>query len=144
MEQADIAELFTVLRGGVIQDLSQEGKTLRFKIYHPQLVKEEDGEEAFFFATLQECVEFSLQPFRNESTVITRMEQIERLRPEIHEAMVDGNRVKVFCAHEGVSNGARLTLRCERFEVYNQSFDAMDVAELAQRRLKSGDRPAED
>gem|GEM_PF-4465317 len=139
MEKAAIAELFTVLRGGIIQELSLEEETLRFKIYHPQLVTVEEGQEAFFYATLQQCTVFSLQPFRNESTVINQLGQIERLRPEIHEAKVEGVAIKVFCAHQGVSNGARLTLKCERFEVYDQNFDAMSVEELVDRRLKSGE-----
>lgn len=139
MEKREIAALFTALRGGVIQNLSREGETLRFRILLEEVASQENSDYSFFYASILGCREFFLQPFRNESTVLESLEQVERLSPEIHEATVDGNRVKVFCAHKGVSTGARLSIRCERFEVYNESFDAMDVETLADLRLHKED-----
>ncbi len=135
MENEQIAELFTALRGGIIQDLNREGDTIRFKVMLEEVASKENPDFSFFYASIMGCKEFFLQPFRNESTVLDSLDQVERLAPEIHEASVDGNRVKVFCAHKGVSNGARLSIQCERFEVYNESFDALDAAGLAELRF---------
>ena len=135
MEKEEIAELFTALRGGILHEFTQEGDTMRFKISLPKVASSENPDYTFFFAVLLGCKAFQLQPFRNESTVIEDMKQVERLAPEIHEAAVDGHRIKVFCAHKGVSTGARISIRCDRFEVYNEAFDAMSPAYLAELRL---------
>ena len=136
MKKEEIAELFTALREGIISELSRDGSTIRFKVVLPQVASAENPDFSFFFAVLLSCHEFYLQPFRNESTVIDDLKQVERLAPEIHEASVDGSRVKVFCAHKGVSTGARISIRCDRLEVYNESFDAMSAAFLAELRLR--------
>ncbi len=135
MKKEQIADLFTALRGGIIQQLSSEGGIIRFKIILKEVASKENPDYSFFYASLMECKEFFLQPFRNENVVMTRLDQVESLAPEIHEASVDGDRIKVFCAHKGVSTGARLIIQCKRFEVYNESFDSMDAQSLAELRF---------
>lgn len=135
MEKEQIAELFTALRGGIIENLKRENETLRFKVILKEVASIEDPDFSFFYAALLGCREFFLQPFRNESTVLESLDQVERLAPEILEASVDGSKIKVFCAHKGVSTGARLSIVCDKFEVYNESFDAMNTEALASLRI---------
>lgn len=136
MKKETISLLFTALRGGVIQDLQREDKTVRFRVVLPAVAESENAEFSFFYATLSGCGQFYLQPFRNESTVLDSLAQIEKLEVEIHEGMVKGEAIKVFCAHKGVSNGARLTIKADTFQVWNQDFDERTVADLA--RLRQG------
>jgi len=131
MERSTIASLFTALRGGILREIRQEESTLRFRVELPALAQVENPDFNGFFAALMGCKEFSLQPFRNESTVIHQIDQIERLEVEIMEGKAEGDRVKVFCAHKGVSDGARLTIRADEFQVWNENFDGMDVPGLA-------------
>ena len=85
MKKEEIAELFTALREGIISDLSRDGSTIRFKIQLPQLASADNPDFSFFFAVLLDCQDFFLQPFRNESTVIEDLKQVERLAPEVLE-----------------------------------------------------------
>lgn len=139
MEKQAMSDLFTALRGGTIRDLQREGQTVRFRVELPALASVEDDGFSFFYAALTGCSQFFLQPFRNESTVLDRIEQIERLEVAIHEGTVQGELVKVFCAHKGVSNGARLSIKAESFEVWNENFDKRSVKDLA--LLRQGNSP---
>ena len=109
---------------------------LRFQVHHPQLAGVENPDSDFFYAALTDCQTFYLQPFRNESTILENLQQIEALEVEIHEGSPDGDRVKVFCAHRGVSNGARLSLRAANFNVWNQDFDPMEQEDLLDLRKR--------
>lgn len=136
METRHIATLFTALRGGVLRGLQREESTLRFKVDLPELARAENPDFQIFYGALIGCTEFSLQPFRNESTVLRELDQIERLEVEILESVKDGDRVKIFCSHKGVSTGARLSIRAEQFQLWNEQFDALQVQDLVAFRKK--------
>ena len=139
MDKESISTLFTALRGGIIRDLKRENTTVQFRVELPELARVEEDGFGFFYATLSGCSKFYLQPFRNESTVLDSLQQIERLEVEIHEGTIKGEIVKVFCAHKGVSNGAVLTIRASSFKVWNQNFDERNAGDLV--RLRDGDLP---
>ena len=135
MNLENISLLLTALRGGKILKIKKEASTLRLEIFLPELAKSENPSHNLFYAALKECVHFQLQPFRNESMTLEELDEIERLQPQIQEATVSGEKIKVYCSHKGVSNGARLIVQAQELQVWNENFDLMTVADLAALRL---------
>ena len=122
-----------------MESYQREGENLQMRIILPDLARKRNPDFTFFYAALSNCREFSLQPFRNESTVITDLSQIARLELSIHSAKVmEGGKVKVFCGHKGADSGARLTIRTGSFAVWDESFDALSAAELILMRKDNG------
>ncbi|MEM7040972.1 MAG: hypothetical protein AAF570_28670, partial [Bacteroidota bacterium] len=126
-----------------ITHYQREGENLQMRIELPELAKKRNPEFTFFYTALTHCREFSLQPFRNESTVIQDLVQIARLGLTIHSAeAMAGGKVKVFCGHRGADSGARLTIRAAAFAVWDEEFDALSAAEL--QLLRQSGAEAED
>ena len=144
MEQESMAALFSALRGGRMEGLQEQGDNLQMRVVLPKLAQARNEDFTFFYAVLSNCTEFTLQPFRNESTVISGLNQIERLGLTFHSAEpMQGNKVKVFCSHRGADSGARLTIRADGFSVYDAEFDSLNATELEMLRKSLG-KDAED
>ena len=128
-EQA--AALFNGLKGGRLRNISREDNILRMQILLPQVASARNPEHSFFFCTLTGCTRFSLQPFRNTDTRVEVLSTIEKLDMVIHSASAGpGPVVSVFCGHKGAEDGARLTVRAEDFQVWDESFDPVTAQEL--------------
>lgn len=132
-----MARLFSALKGGLMRDLQQDGSTIRFRVILPEVACQEQPEYSFFYASLTNCKQFILQPFRNQDTVVKSLAQIERMGIEIEAAEAAGQRIKVFCNLQGIGNGGRLAIQCEQFQVWNEAFDAESPESLGALRGKA-------
>ncbi|MEM0995796.1 MAG: hypothetical protein AAGN35_01895 [Bacteroidota bacterium] len=125
------AHLFRGLRGGRLRNLTQEADIIRFQVLLPQVASVRNPDFTFFYCTLKGCSRFSLQPFRNTDTRVEELSTIERLDMVIHSAKVSpGPVVSVLCGHKGVEDGARLTIRSEHVQVWDEAFDPVTAPEL--------------
>ncbi len=132
MEPLSIASLFSALRDGEIQDMRWTDKDVQFRVYLPKLAALRGEEFGHFLCALGDVAELSLQPFRNESTEIKDLKQISKLHLKIEIAEVGtGQQVKVYCAHKASGTGARLSIRAQRFTVWDEAFDTLTAADLA-------------
>lgn len=142
MNPEEIAELFTALRGGEVRDLARTESGLQMKVILPKIAAQRDPAFRFFYCTLIECTTFSLQPFRNASTVIDELATLERLELVLGDAQaVPARKVKVDASHRGANGGARLTVCASAFKVYDEAFDAVSAAELEALRPEQGLTP---
>jgi hypothetical protein len=138
MDPQEIAELFAALHGGEVRDLTLQDGHLQFRVYLPRLAALRGEGFDHFLCVLADAGMVSLQPFRNDSTELRDLKQIEKLQLRIESAEAGvGDQVKVFCAHRAGGSGARLSLRGSRFSVYDEAFDALSVAELGALRAQA-------
>jgi hypothetical protein len=134
MEMHTIASLFTALRDGELQDMVLEAGNLQFQVTLPRLAALRGEGFRHFLCSLQDVRQFSFQPFRNESMEIKDLKQLNKLQIKIERAEVgEGPVVKVWCAHKGGAEG-RLTVRAEKFSIWDEAFDAVSAGELAMLR----------
>ena len=66
MEIQAIANLFSALRDGEIQDLRMEDQNLQFRVHLPQLAALRGEGFQYFLCAFQGLKALSFQPFRNE------------------------------------------------------------------------------
>lgn len=132
MDPISIASLFSALREGEMRELVMAQNDLQFKVYLPKLAEQRGEGFTHFLCVLGNLTELSLQPFRNESTEIKDLKQIDKLNLKIEIAEVGaGRQVKVFCGHRAGGTGARLSIRADRFTVLDEAFDSLTAADLA-------------
>lgn len=130
--------LFRALRGGELFGFVRDGDTLRLQVRLPKLARLRGEGFVHFFGTLEDCEEFSLQPFRNEATVMYELRQIERLQLHIHDAeSTVGGKLKVYCGLRGAGDGARLTIKASNFTIWDEAFDPVSAMELEVMRSQS-------
>jgi hypothetical protein len=135
MNAQDIANLFSALRDGEIQDLEREEDGLQFRVHLPKLAELCGEGFQHFLCSMGGVTEFVLQPFRNDSTEMRDVRQVGKLQLKIERAEVgEGDWVRVFCGHKGTLTGARLSLKAQRFSVWDEKFDPLSVGELAMLR----------
>ena len=95
MEIQAIANLFSALRDGEIQDLRMEDQNLQFRVHLPQLAALRGEGFQYFLCAFQGLKALSFQPFRNESTEIKDLNQINKLQIQIVRAEVgEGNCIR--------------------------------------------------
>lgn len=137
MDLQDIANLFSALRDGEIRDLELTDGNLQFQVYLPKLASERGEGFELFLCSLRGLKGFSLQPFRNESTEIRDLKQINKLQLCIERAVLgDGPWVRVLCSHRGTPTGARLRIQADQLAVWDEAFDPVTAGELAMLRGK--------
>ena len=135
MDIHDIALLFAALKDGEMRNFESEEGRLRFRVYLPQLAAKRGESFTHFLCTAGDVTECSLQPFRNESTEIRDLKQINKLNLKIEGAEAGvGWQLKVYCAHRAGGSGARLSLRLRELSVWDESFDPVTAADLAALR----------
>lgn len=135
MAPQEISNLFYALRDGEIRDLVRENGNLQFRVALPKLADQRGEGFQYFLCTLSGVRELTLQPFRNESTEIKDLSQINKLQLRIERAETgDGEWIRVFCGHKGSLTGARLSLKAEAMAVWDEAFDPLTVVELAMLR----------
>ncbi|MBL0018091.1 MAG: hypothetical protein IPP17_17055 [Bacteroidetes bacterium] len=142
MEIQAIANLFSALRDGEIQDLRMEDQNLQFRVHLPQLAALRGEGFQYFLCAFQGLKALSFQPFRNDSTEIKDLNQINKLQIQIVRAEVgEGNWIRVMCSHKGSQSGARLSLQGASMSVWDETFDAVSAADLSILRGKSLSKP---
>ena len=125
------AALFNGLKGGRLRNLIRENDIIRMQVLLPEVASVRNPDHSFFFCTLTGCTRFTLQPFRNTDTRVEELSTIERLDMVIHSATAGpGPAVSVFCGHKGTEDGARIMIRAEEFQVWDESFDPVSAGEL--------------
>lgn len=137
MQAQDIANLFSALRDGELQAIERKGGDIQFRVYLPDLAGIRGEGYSHFLCLLGDVVQFSLQPFRNDSTMITDLQQMNKLQLKVERAEVgEGIGLRVLCAHKAGLSGARLHVQAGRMVVWDESFDQLGAAELAMLRGK--------
>lgn len=138
MEAQAIANLFSALRDGEIWEMRLEDQNLQFRVHLPLLAGLRGEGFQDFLCTFRGIKAFTFQPFRNESTEIKDLKQINKLQIQIARAEVgEGNWIRVICSHAGSQAGARLSLLGEEMSVWDEAFDPVSAAELSILRGKS-------
>jgi hypothetical protein len=139
MEAKDIAAMFQALKGGELKGMELSEGTLQFQISLPAIAALRGEHFQHFLASLSDVKDISLQPFRNESTEIKNLKQINQLQLHIDAAEPGaGNQVKVFCKHRAGGAEARFSFRASNFGLWDESFDAVSLAEIEALRQQAG------
>ena len=139
MSPDDIAALFDGLAGGRLQDFVREGTTLRFKVVHPGLAAKIQPDFTHFLGALMGCTRFELQPFRNESTLLTDLPSIQRMRLTLHSAQAAAPHVHVYGVGRGGERDARLLVQATELILMDEAFDYCRVDTL--RALRDAPQP---
>lgn len=138
MDPQEIANLFSGLRDGELAGLRLEEGDLQFQVLLPKLAAMRGEGFLRFLCRVGKAQGISLQPFRNESVEIRDLNQVNRLQLRIERAEVtEGGWVRVYCAHRGSQSGARLSLRGEEMQVWDEAFDPVTSADLGILRGKA-------
>jgi hypothetical protein len=104
---------------------------LQFRVLLPKLAALRQEGFTYFICVLSEVKHLSLQPFRNDSTEIRDLKQINQLKLCIERAEVVGEtRIKVICKHRA-GDDARLSFVATRLIVMDEAFDTLTAADLA-------------
>ena len=141
MEPQAIANLFSALRDGEIREMRLEDQNLQFRVFLPRLANFRGEGFQDFLCTFRGIKALTFQPFRNESTEIKDLQQINKLQIEIVRAEVkEGGWIRVICSHKGSQSGARLSIQGEALSVWDEAFDPVSAAELSILRGKMLER----
>jgi hypothetical protein len=131
MDLQSIANLFSALRDGEIQNLEPRDGGLQFTVHLPKVAALRNEGFTHFICVLSEVKGLSLQPFRNDSTEIRDLKQINKLKLRIERGEVAGEtRVKVLCKHRA-GEDARLSFGASRMMVMDEAFDTLTAADLS-------------
>ena len=104
---------------------------LQFRIHLPEKAESRVEGSAYFLCKLTDVKTFSLHPFRNASTTIQSLAQIQQLGLIIdNAAAAEGGLVKVWCRMGEGSADARLGIVATQFHVWDEAFDQVSPEEL--------------
>lgn len=126
-----IVDILKGLKGGLICDLTQLEDGIQFRIHLPQKASQRVEGSEHFLAKISHVKKFSLQPFRNASTTIQDLKQIEQLQLQIDNAeSTDGALLKIWCRMGEGTADARLSVYAENFQIWDEAFDALHPSDF--------------
>lgn len=125
---SEICSLLNLIKDVNLLEVSRAEQNINLKL---RLDKSYAAPEQDFFATLENCSDFFLQPFRNDRTLITDLKEINQLELRLHfsEAAM-GGKVKVHCSYNPSDYSGTLFFKCEEFRIYNSAFDRLNASDL--------------
>lgn len=118
------------LKGSSLESIQQEDQTLRLRFLHPELAGHFLPASRYLLVVLLECNSFVMQPFANQSVVLTDLGQICKLELTVEGASARGQVALVQCRHKGASHGATLRVQCRSMMVMTEEFDLIDPADF--------------
>lgn len=127
MSNEEIAKLLNLIKESTIKNISWSGEDIALEL---QGSKHGEKPGRKMFASLINCLDIYLQPFRNDRTLITDLDQMVQLDLRIHFAEpAPGGKIKLHCSHDAQYSGT-LFFKCDAFHLYSETFDRLGAGEL--------------
>lgn len=127
----ETAALLKALKGGRICDLTKLEDGIQFRIHLPEKADLRVEGSQYFLCKVSQVKQFSLQPFRNATTTIQDLAQIEQLKLTIADAQAsEGELLKIWCSMGAGSADARLSIQAENLQIWDEAFDSLAPSDL--------------
>ncbi|HEY8402241.1 MAG TPA: hypothetical protein VIK89_13325 [Cytophagaceae bacterium] len=123
--------ILDVFHEGVIEELHLENKDLNFKIECKYLAEIINENYTWFYGVLKNVRRFCFQPWDDEDNVITNIENIKELKPDILGVdMSEEEFVKIYSNCNSVYGGGNIIIDANDIRVFDEDFREMGMEEL--------------